>query len=407
MVDINYDDWSVLVHEETKWISIQKTYKMGEVDPNEPWKLIADDFSEEDANRYAKMNYKDRMMATYPVAIDARKRGHTPYVEMSDEEFEALFHRMTKEEYFDALPGLLKREQEEEEAKKKERADEFALRERDSTGLRILYLYGYGNNKILAETKQLKGMKTIFPGATIDVLEGPIELTGPGGIGRRFMANIEDNNPDLLYMARQDSSMVLRCYCPIEQPPEDPKDRTIQYCKAQKKLPYAKASKKEMDKAVDWVAEQIVSAGGYDMIAGFSCGGEVVSVLIGKLAEINRKVRTPTRFVTLFGVRNLYFKYGSPLKGELPSDLKVILVHGSRDDEDLLPKTLKDEDNEGNIFYDLDLFKEQFDEVGVPYLECVFDGGHMLPEYVHAFNEDHVYVPMKKFVNFNAPAAAA
>ena len=56
--------------------------------------------TEEDANLYARMNWKDKMFSPEPQAREDRERGLHPYKEMDDAEFEALWYRMSKEEFF-------------------------------------------------------------------------------------------------------------------------------------------------------------------------------------------------------------------------------------------------------------------------------------------------------------------
>ena len=94
--------WAALVHRETKWISIGKSYAMApEGKGYGKWELISDKFTEDEANRYVRMNWKDRLFTPYEQAKVDRERGLVPYCKMDDEEFEALFYRQTLEEFME------------------------------------------------------------------------------------------------------------------------------------------------------------------------------------------------------------------------------------------------------------------------------------------------------------------
>ena len=374
--------WTVLCHADSKLLSTGPSMGMK---PHGKWELIADDFTEEDADRYVRMNWKDRYFTEYENAKIDRERGLTPYAEMSEQEFENLFYRMTKTEYWQKC-GAVKREEEIEKAKEQaEKQAKQALRNLDCTGLKVLYLYGYGNSAVLAKRAQLKGFEEIFQGAEVEILEGFVQLTE-----RRLMANIEDNNPDLVRMMQQ-KSMNLYCYAPIEVPPENPEtDPTVAYCRTQD-LQYAKASKAEMDKAVMKVKEHTINKGGYHMVMGFSCGGEVCAQLVGELASINSQVSIPTTYVGLFGTRCLYAKYGNPLK-DVPAGTRVAIVHGKADDEDMIKEA------KGDTLYDAELFKKEFNAAGCSTIMCVFHGRHEMPEL--DLMNDYVYLPMKALLDW-------
>lgn len=349
--------------------------------------IIADDFSKADAQRYARVNTPDPMMTTEQEAREGRARGSAPYAQMPSADFEHLFHRMTKEEFLDRLAGIKEDENAEAEAKRLEREAEAALRKSDCTGLKVLFLYGYGNSKALVEREQVQPLKDIFPNATIDVLEGNLQLTK-----REHLACIEDNHPNLLRLWK-DGGVPLYCYAYHEVPPASKDDQTIQTCKGQK-LQYAKPTLMDTEAACERVAAHMIANGGYHAIFGFSCGGEIVSMLLGKLAEVNDKAAVKTTMVGLFGVRCLYDKYGSPLEGRLPAGLKVVHVHGCKDNEDARSVDLLADQAE---------FKERLAAVGLECATMVFDGGHEMPKLNPSY--DRVYTPMKRFFAWQPTAA--
>lgn len=274
------EPYCVLVHRETKWISTGKSIAMAHVGGK--WDLIADDFTEEEANRYVRLNWKDRLFTPYEQAKDDRARGLVPYVDMTDDEFEALFYRMTKEEYLEAARPEVEKEAAEKAAKEAHLKEQSRMRNLDCTGVKVLYLYGYGQSAMLVEAKVLNGIKQMLPNAQVEVLEGFVRLTE-----RKMYANIEDNNIALTRMGVHEG-VPLYCYAPIEVPPVDPNDFTAYVCENQG-VRFAKPAHADMQKAVDKTVEHIVRQGGYDLIMGFSCGGEVVSMVMGRLEEINRR----------------------------------------------------------------------------------------------------------------------
>lgn len=327
--------------------------------------IIFEDCSEDDAKLYARMNSKDKYMAEKPVADAARAAGKYPYQGMDGKEYDAMFHRMDKAEYLQKVGAVKAAEEAEKAAEVASRKEDQRVRDSDCTGLKILYLYGYGTSEMLCEREQLAGLKEVFPNATIDVLEGFHQLTE-----RKHFVCIEDNHPNLLSLWH--AKTPLFCHAFHECPPSDPDDFTIQTCKGQS-LQYAKPTKADMDAAVEKTAAHIVQSGGYQAVIGFSCGGEVVAQLIGKLAEINDQVATPTTFVGIFGSRCLYPKYGSPLNGRLPAGLKAVHIHGRRDDEDAFKV-----DKHGNKerLYDQQEFARLWAAAGIDTQTMLFDGGH-------------------------------
>ena len=377
-----HEQWAVMVHNTNKWISIGKAEAFcPDGKGYHDWYVVADDFSESDAERYVKLNWRDRYFTAYPQAVEDRKRGMYPYQDLNDEEFEALFYRMTKEEYLEAAVPERKKEEEEKAKELAAKREEARVTMIDCTGFKVLYLYGYGTSETLVKNGPLKELQKGLKGAQFDVLEGWHRLSK-----RSEFANIEDNHPELVKMSLQEGVPTF-CYAPIEVPPRSEDDFTALLCKAQN-IKFAKPALEDVEKAMDKIIEHIVEQGGYDMIMGFSCGGEIVSMLVGRLSEINKRAERPTKAITLMGTRCLYKKYGEPLDN-VPVGIKACIMHGHEDDEERPPFT---EDN----YWDLKEFESKFKAAGMDVLTIKFDGVHETP--IHMPTQDPVYVQWKAWL---------
>ena len=89
---------------------------------NDMWKVVSNEFSEEDAKCYVRMNWKD--MTPYSVAKTLREH---KYKGMSDKEFDALWYRCTLKEYWAQKDEFLAKEKAAEDAEKaKEEAKKAA-----------------------------------------------------------------------------------------------------------------------------------------------------------------------------------------------------------------------------------------------------------------------------------------
>jgi hypothetical protein len=69
--------------------------------------IIFEDCSEEEALRYKTMHHEGKgyhqLMCAKPAADEARERGQAPYAQMSQDEYDALFHRMSKQEFLNKV----------------------------------------------------------------------------------------------------------------------------------------------------------------------------------------------------------------------------------------------------------------------------------------------------------------
>jgi hypothetical protein len=425
--------------------------------------IIAEDWPEEDAKRYARLNMKDKFMASVAQAREARERGAYPYAQMPQAEYDALFHRMTKEEYEAKRGAVIEQEEAAEAAKRAAQKADVEDRAKDCSGLKILFLYGCARASAHPEpvllllslsapqlTQLLPSCPLTAPSCSLrphrrhveaalrtradcraardvpqrhdrhprglpptDRAQAPrvhrgqppepvqpveVRTAAPPAARTRPRAAViacAHAHPHLRVRPRR-SNTPLYCYAYHETPPTADDDFTIQTCKAQDGLRYAKPALADMDAACARVAEHMIAAGGYHAVMGFSCGGEIVAHLIGKLAEVNAKARIPTTMVALFGVRCLYKKYGSPLEGPLPAGLKAIHVHGSKDDEDAF---------QDDILADQAEFESRFKAAGVEMQKVIFDGGHAMPKLT--LMHDTVYLPMKRFFNWSPGESAA
>jgi dienelactone hydrolase len=358
----------VMVHRETKWVEWGETKNVEGIKFDSAkgtglvpkWDLIASDFTEDQARRFCRMHARDKFLTPYQQAIEDRKRGHTHLKEMTDDEFEALYYTMSKEEFLAAEKPVIEKEKQEKAKAEAEKEYQAKLNNLECQGFKCLYLYGFGNSVALTETGPIKGVRKMLPGAQVDIMEGWYQLTK-----RSQYASIEDANPQLVKMGLKEG-VRLYCYAHIEVPPDDPdNDFTVLECKAQG-IKAAKPRKKDVDRAVDKTAEYIIKNGGYDMVCGFSCGGEVTSMLFKKLQYINERAERPTRIVGVFGTRCLYGKYGNPCEeAPIPPGTKAFVVHGHKDDEERPPWT---QDN----LWDVREFKAKWEAAGIDVCACVF-----------------------------------
>ena len=168
---------------------------------------------------------------------------------------------------------------------------------------KILYLHGHANNLDIAQ-RQIEGLRTYMPGGNpiIDILPGNVKLTT-----NAHFASVIDYTPALVELGLSGApGYQLEGYGHIEAPAADPENDPT--CQTNKEgVTWAKMSKESMAHAVAQLKEKILLEKGYDIVLGFSQGGEVVQNLINELHEINRKVETKVKMVSMFGTR-IYHK---------------------------------------------------------------------------------------------------
>jgi predicted esterase len=130
-------------------------------------------------------------------------------------------------------------------------------------------------------------------------------------------------------------------------------------------------SKTDMQSAVWYVAGFIEDKGGFDMVCGFSQGGEVIAELIKELPTLNSKLATPVRMLALFGTRNLYAKYGVPRIRFNEGAMKAYVTMGRDDHDDQLDKA------DGQ---DLQELVQIWSEAGMNVVSTTYEGGHEMPK---------------------------
>jgi len=96
---------------------------------NDQWTIVAADFSEDDAKLYVRMNWKD--MTPKSVADGHRSWDHPKYKHYTEEEYNALWYRMTKDEFIKAAPAARKKEREEAEEEKRKNEEKAKKREEE------------------------------------------------------------------------------------------------------------------------------------------------------------------------------------------------------------------------------------------------------------------------------------
>jgi len=129
-----------------------------------------------------------------------------------------------------------------------------------------------------------------------------------------------------------------------------------------------------MTNALDKLEEKIIAEGGYDVILGFSQGGEVVQNIVDRLASINSQVETKVKMIALFGSRTYYKKYGAIKSTFAPGELSAFVAMGTADNEDIKDAT-RDTDN----LWDLPEFKKTFEAAGIKTTTSTHNGGHEMP----------------------------
>ena len=259
-----------------------------------------------------------------------------------------------------------------------DRHPELRRKEEGRKQLRILYLHGHSNNKEIG-VRQVEAMRNMWPFGhpIIEILEGNVDLTT-----KAHFASVVDYSPQLVELGLAGGKgYQLKGYGHIEAPATDPKnDPTCQTnCEG---VTWAKMSKASMDFALDALEKHVVKEGGYDMIVGFSQGGEVVQNLLNRLQAINEKVEHKTKVIALFGTRIYYKKYGpitakfAPAPEEdTPPELKAFVVMGQKDNEDI-----KDASRDTDNLWDLKEFKSTLEAAGIEVQTETHPGGHEMPD---------------------------
>ena len=240
----------------------------------------------------------------------------------------------------------------------------------DRPPLKILYLHGHANNKEIA-MRQLDALKKFLPGGNhqLDILPTNVKLTT-----KPHFASVIDYSPHLVELGLSGAKgYELEGYGHIEAPAHDPaNDPTCQTnCEG---VTWAKMSKESMAHAVTKLKEAIVEAKGYDVILGFSQGGEVCQQLFNEVQELNKTLETKVKCISLFGARIYHCKYGPVTAKFEPGEMKAFVVMGEQDSEDT-----KDASRSTNNMWDLAEFKKTYEASGIEVATNKHEGGHEMP----------------------------
>ena len=252
-----------------------------------------------------------------------------------------------------------------------ERHPELLRPEAGRKQLKILYLHGHANNLEIAY-RQTEALRAMWPYGHPDIsyLEGNVELTT-----KAHFASVIDYSPQLVELGLSGQpGFALKGYGHIEAPAADPTaDPTCQTnCEG---VTWAKMSTASMEAALAKLEERIVADGGYDIVAGFSQGGEVVQNLLNRLQAINARVDTKVKTVALFGARIYYTKYG-PLTAKFAlGEVKAFVCMGQKDNEDI-----KDASRDTDNLWDLEQFDAAFSAAGIDTITATHPGGHEMPD---------------------------
>ena len=122
---------------------------------------------------------------------------------------------------------------------------------------RIAFIHGFGESVELVEMFNLEGLKKAFPGCKVDAIEGPYKLT---------KAEIKEHmvKGDLRDMALQ-GQIDLNSWVPADA---------------------ERARGVDFSRGLDTVERRFVQAGGYDIIVGFSDGGNLAFQFINHLESL-------------------------------------------------------------------------------------------------------------------------
>lgn len=236
--------------------------------------------------------------------------------------------------------------------------------------LKILYLHGHANNQEIGR-RQVDAMQSMLnTPPNIDILPGNVKLTE-----KKHFASVIDYSPQLVDLGLSGTAgYQLEGYGHIESPATDPdNDPTCQTnCEGVK---WAKMSHESMRHAVQKLKEKVIAEDGYDVIAGFSQGGEVLQQFLNELPEVNKVVSKKVKMFCLFGARTYYKKYGPLTAHFKPEEMKGFIAMGLKDSEDTKDAT-RDTDN----LWDLSEFRRLYEAHGI-HVRCEsHQGGHEMPD---------------------------
>jgi len=155
-----------------------------------------------------------------------------------------------------------------------------------------------------------------------------------------------------------------------------------------------------IDRAVKQAFAAIEACGGVEGLVGFSQGGELAYTLLERWSQAPAAVRKQLKWVATFGSEDLHADAVEPPAMEaIPAGIRLFLCCGNqRDKKGFLDPT---------GVQAVSTLAARFSAAQVPCCELMWDGGHQLPDGLHAAS---VYGQLRDFINCKEsqlPAAAA
>lgn len=224
------------------------------------------------------------------------------------------------------------------------------------------------------------GLQKAFPGAEIDVPDGWVELKT-----KEDVANIL-GHPEGERLAKQvlrGGAFKLRSWCHIDCPIKGEWDPVYVRTTPDGTTKFAPVRREDMAAAVRKLRHYILKRGGYDIIAGFSQGGFLISQLAKEVVSLNKELSAlpngkPIEGMLINGVSFVPaygFAYekidGTPGERlEAKASLRAVVMAGDADTELIA---------QNGIAQELEYHTLGFDYIGFDTLKSTFPGRHQMP----------------------------
>jgi len=246
--------------------------------------------------------------------------------------------------------------------------------------MRALFLHGYGMNADLAEYGMLPALKAALPAdVSLEVLQGWVALTED----RQFGNLGSDPANQSLVMHGRRGTVKLYGYADYDGPGSEEQE-------------HGTWDVSTLSSVLDRVGQHIVSNGGYDVLIGFSQGGEIVANLVRRLPLINQQVPgRPVRAIAIFSTR-LHHSFsphlgGAPTVSFEPGMLHAFVSSGQADRFDM-------QGGADDPLFDMKAVGDALGRTGAAVLAVPHEGGHEMPKSA----TDPALVAMAAHVTANA-----